>query len=569
MSSVISSSARERVARAFEEAGLLRQEGPTGQEVFISLADRDAALASLDPDAPLAGWTFAVKDNIDVAGLHTTAACPSFGYRASSHATAVAALMAAGATCIGKTNLDQFATGLVGTRSPYGTAPNPLDARLAPGGSSSGSAVAVARGVVDLALGTDTAGSGRVPAAQCRIVGVKPTPGALSTRGVVPAVRSIDCVSVFGTEVAMANRARQIMQGDDGEAYSRPIPPFGGRLRRLGIPVGTQLVLDGPLEEAAWARTLEYAATMAGMAGTAGSDGVELVPVDISPLIEIGRLLYQGAWVAERHAAVGHHLHHPDVDPVVRAIIEPAAKLSAMDAFRGIYQLAELRRTAASVWRELDGLLVPTTPGVATLEEIAADPIGRNSRLGHYTNGINFLGWCAIAVPGADRADGWPFGVTVAGPGGADDEVARIGAMLTGQDPPDPALSEGWDLVVVGAHLSGLALNHQLLIRGAVRVTATTTAPCYRLWAMAGGAVPRPALEHVGPGGAALPVEVWRLPNDTIGSFLSEIPAPLGLGRVQLADGSERMGFIAEPRSLLDATDITGYGGWRNYLEKS
>ncbi|MFN0029512.1 MAG: allophanate hydrolase [Acidimicrobiales bacterium] len=544
--------ARDRVARAFDEARALE-----GQDIFISLADRDAALDALDPDAPLLGWTFAVKDNIDVAGLDTTAACPSFAYRAQQHATAVARLIAAGATCVGKTNLDQFATGLVGTRSPYGTPLNPRDPALAPGGSSSGSAVAVARQLVDVALGTDTAGSGRVPAAQCGIVGVKPTPGAISTRGVVPAVRTIDCVSIFATELAAATRVRQLLQGDDLDAYSRPTEGYGGQIRRLGIPTGTQLVLDGPLEEAAWARTIERAAALA---------DVELVPVDLGPLTDTGRLLYQGAWVAERFAAVGHHLHHSDVNPVVRAIIEPAAALSAVDAFQSLYRLAELRRAAVSAWAGIDGLLLPTTPGVATLGEIHADPVGRNSRLGHYTNGINLLGWCTVAVPGVERADGWPFGVTVAGPSWADDEVARIGAELAGQMAPSPVLPEGCDVVVVGAHLSGLALNHQLVSRGAIRVCATTTSPAYRLWAMAGGAIPRPALEHVGPGGAALPVEVWRVPWATVGSFLAEIPSPLGLGRVQLADGSERTGFIAEPRALHGATDITGHGGWRAFL---
>ncbi len=550
-------SARVRVARAFDEARAL-----DGQDIFISLADRDRALAGLDADAPLVGWTFAVKDNIDVAGMDSTAGCPSFAYRAHHHATAVAKLLEAGATCVGKTNLDQFATGLVGTRSPYGIPTNPLDGRLAPGGSSSGSAVAVARGLVDLALGTDTAGSGRVPAAQCGIVGVKPTPGAISTRGVVPAVRTIDCVSIFAADVAAATRVRQFLEGDDDEAHSRHTGVYGGQIRRLGIPVGTQLVLDGVLEEAAWARTVELASGLAGL---------ELVPVDLDPLIDTGRLLYQGAWVAERFAAVGHHLHHGDVDPVVRAIIEPARTLSAVDAFQSLYRLAALRRAAAGAWAGVDGLLLPTTPGVATLDEVAADPIGRNSRLGHYTNGINLLGWCAVAVPGAARADGWPFGVTVAGPAWADDEVARVAAQLAGQGPPTPRLAEGCDVVVVGAHLSGLPLNHQLLSRGAVRVCETTTSPSYRLWAMhgvggAGGAVPRPALEHVGTGGVALPVEVWRVPWATVGSFLAEIPSPLGLGRVQLADGSDRTGFIAEPRALHGATDISGYGGWRAYL---
>ncbi len=559
MTAVSPAAARRRVAEAFERAAAL--DDPA---VFISLADRDAALATLAArgadDAPLAGVTFAVKDNIDVAGLATTAACPSYASVPTHHAAPVAALLAAGATCIGKTNLDQFATGLVGTRSPYGTPRNPIDARLAPGGSSSGSAVAVALGIVDVALGTDTAGSGRVPAAQCRIVGVKPTPGRISTRGVVPAVRSIDCVSVFGRDVAGAVRARTVMDGDDGEAFSRRLGVWPGRIRRLGIPSSTQVVLDGPLERAAWRATLER---------LADTGAVELIEVDTAPLLDAGILLYEGAWVAERYVAVGAHVASgaTDIDPVVRSIIEPAGTIRATDAFRSQYRLAELRRAATAAWQGVDGLLVPTSPGVATLEEVAADPVGRNSRLGVYTNGVNLLGWCGVAVPGVDRADGWPFGVTVLGRPWADDEAARVAALVAGHAAPPPSLPAGLDVVVVGAHLSGMPLNHQLADRGAVRVDETVTAPSYRLWAMAGGPVPKPALEFVGDGaGAALAVETWRLPWAAVGAFLAEIPAPLGLGTVQLADGSQVTGFIAEPRAMQGATDVTSFGGWRAYI---
>ncbi|MGE0729289.1 MAG: allophanate hydrolase [Acidimicrobiia bacterium] len=558
--------ARDRVAEAFERAAALAATDPAA---FISLADRDGALDALrrlGPDAPLAGMTFAVKDNIDVAGLPTTAACPSFAYRPDSDATVVARLRAAGAVCVGKTNLDQFATGLVGTRSPYGVPVNPLDARLVPGGSSSGSAVVVARGVVDVALGTDTAGSGRVPAAQCRIVGVKPTPGRLSNRGVVPAVRSVDCVSVFSRDVATGVAARAVAEGDDGDPFTRPPQVWPGRLRRLGIPYGTGLVLDGDLDADAWVRTLEAAAKQ---------DGIELVEVDVEPLLATGRLLYESAWVAERYAAVGAHVAlaagHDDIDPVVRAIIEPAVGRSAVEAYEGGYRLAELRRLAAAAWAGVDGLLFPTTPGVATLAEVAADPIGRNSRLGTYTNGVNLLGWCAVAVPGADRADGWPFGITVAGPGWADDAVALAAAQLCGDEPPTPVVPDGLDVAVVGAHLTGMPLNHQLVDRGAVRVAETSTARAYRLWAMAGGPVPKPALQHVGAGGdggpgASIVVEVWRLPWAAVGPFLAEIPPPLGLGTITLADGREVTGFIAEPRAIDGATDVTAFGGWRAYV---
>ncbi|MCC6433558.1 MAG: allophanate hydrolase [Acidimicrobiales bacterium] len=552
---------RDRVAEAFDRAAALATEDPA---TFIALADRDAALralAAIGPDAPLAGVTFAVKDNIDVAGLPTTAACPSYAYLPTADATAVARLLAAGASCVGKTNLDQFATGLVGTRSPYGTPRNPIDARLAPGGSSSGSAVAVARGVVDLALGTDTAGSGRVPAAQCRIVGIKPTPGRLSTRGVVPAVRSVDCISIFSRDVAAGVRARALAEGDDGDAFTRPPGVWPGRIRRLGIPTGTDLVLEGPADRDAWERTIARAASL---------DGIEVVEVDLGPLLATGRLLYESAWVAERYVAVGEHVAagHADIDPVVRAIIEPAATRPATEAYRGAYRLAELRRAAASAWAGVDGLLTPTTPGVASLAEVAADPIGRNSRLGTYTNGVNLLGWCAVAVPGADRTDGWPFGVTVAGPAWADDAVAAVAARLSGGPAPVPAVPDGLDVAVVGAHLSGMPLNHQLVDRGAVRVCETATAPQYRLWAIAGGPVPKPALQHVGPaqGGAALAVEVWRLPWAAVGPFLAEIPAPLGLGTLTLVDGREVTGFIAEPRALDGATEVTAFGGWRAYV---
>lgn len=551
----------ERVAHAFDEVDAV--DDPS---IFIRTSDRHLALAAIDPDLPLAGVTFAVKNSIDVAGFPTTAGCPSYAFDPSESAPVVQRLIDAGATCIGVTNLDQFATGLVGTRSPYGVPRNAIDPRLVPGGSSSGSAVAVARGLVDFSLGTDTAGSGRVPAAHNRIVGIKPTRGHISTRGVVPAVRSLDCVSVFGATVSMATLGYDACAGFDPlDAMSRrpgPVPMVPPTLR-VGLPRRVELATSA--DEEAWHSSVEQLAAL---------EYVEIVEVEIDDLIEAGNMLYDGPWVAERYAAVGRFLETgpADANPTVASTITGAKGRTAVEAYEAHYRLGELRRRSDQTWDRVDVLMVPTTPGVATLAEVRADPVGRNSALGTYTNWVNLLDQCAVAVPGVDRDDGWPFGVTFLAPAWADDTILDLSARYTGEtlDPNPFANRGGIDIVVVGAHLEGQPLNWQLTEHGGHLVRSARTTSNYRLYALGGPGLAKPALVRVDdddePGVAAIEVEVWRLPASEVGAFTQYIPAPLGLGRVHLDDGTAPTGFIAEAAAMKGATDITTYGGWRSYL---
>lgn len=548
-----------RVAAAFD--AVAAYDDPA---VFIDVPDRDAALAALDPSLPLAGLTFAVKNNIDVAGFDTTAGCPSFAFSPSGDAPVVERLRAAGATCVGVTNMDQFATGLVGTRSPYGTPRNVVDPLLAPGGSSCGSAVAVAAGLVDVAFGTDTAGSGRVPAAQNRIVGVKPTRGWLPVRGVIPAVQSIDCVSVFSRTVELGMEVTEVCAGwDADDPWSRRPgqPPLVMPTLRVGVPTTPRL--RDPLDEAAW---------RASIAVLARTPDVEVIDIDIAPWLDAGELLYGGPWVAERYVAVGAFVEggSDDLDPVVASIILAARERTAADAYEAQYRMAGLRRAAERCWAAVDVIVLPTTTGVATMSEVAADPVGRNTELGVYTNGVNLLDQCAIAVPGVDRADGWPFGISVIGPAWSDSAVAAL-ASVFGEDAsaPTPWPTGGSiDVAVAGAHLAGQPLNWQLTDLGARFVRAAVTTPAYRLFAMEHTTPPKPALVHTGDpaGGASIEVEVWRLPVEMLGAFSQLIPPPLGLGRLELADGSCPAGFIAEPRAMHGARDITDMCGWRTYL---
>lgn len=548
------------------------------------VAARAAGLAALDADAraklPLFGVPFAIKDNIDAAGMETTAACPAFAYPAAASAPVVERLVDAGAVLVGKTNMDQFATGLVGVRSPYGVPDNPIDKRLVPGGSSSGSAVAVARGLVSFALGTDTAGSGRVPAALNNIVGLKPTRGWLSARGVVPACQTLDCVSVFALTVGDAWKAAEVAAGfDPAYAWSRSLPMTPPDLPetgfRFGIPAGDDLTFDGDAHGPA---DFEAAITrLEALGGTA-------VAFDFAPFRDCAQLLYNDAFVAERLQATGRvTAEQPDEAlAVIRQIIGGAARYSGVETFDAIYRLQGLRRRAEAVWQDVDVMLLPTMPRAVTREEVAADPIGPNARNGTYTNFVNFMDLAALALPSAlDGAR--PFGVTLVGPAFSDRSLARLGqrfhaatgltlgATYAGSAEGEAALPAGppttLDLLVIGAHMAGLPLNHQLTDLGGSLVAAVETAPGYRLYDL-GGAPARPGMVRVEEEGAAIKGEVWRLPIESVGRFLAGIPAPLGIGTVTLADGTTVKGFLCEGHALGAATDITPHGGWRAWIAR-
>ena len=536
-------------------------------------ADIDQALAR-----PLFGTLAGVKDNIDVAGCPTTAACPAFAYDPAASAPVVTALEAAGAIVVGKTNLDQFATGLVGTRSPYGAVGNAFDPRVISGGSSSGSAVAVARGLVHIALGTDTAGSGRVPAGLNNVVGWKPTRGLLSTRGLVPACRSLDCVSIFALTVADAARAYGATAGKDpddpyGRGTTAGRPPLRERFA-FGLPHRDQCEFYGDAQSA----TL-FGAALDRLAGLGGMPR----EIDFAPWRAVASMLYEGPHVAERHAAIRAFFDaHPDaLDPTVRGIIASARRFSASDVFVAEAKLAEMRASLAPLWKTFDVLVVPTAPTVYTIAEVEADPIELNRRLGTYTNFVNLLDLAALAVPAAMREDGIPFGITLIGPAGSDLMLAELGqrfqaaaamplGALTLAQPPGEALAprpQVAQIAVVGAHLAGLPLNGELTERDARLVRRARTAPCYRLFALPGTQPPKPGMVRTDEGtGHAIEVEVWELPEANFGSFVARVPRPLCIGTITLDDGALVQGFLCESAALVRAEDISHYGGWRAYL---
>ncbi|ALB62785.1 Allophanate hydrolase [Cronobacter condimenti 1330] len=528
-------------------------------------------------DFPLFGVPFAVKDNIDVAGLPTTAACPAFAYTPQEDAAVVANLKAAGAIVLGKTNLDQFATGLVGTRSPYGAVPNTFNPAYVSGGSSSGSASAVARGLVAFALGTDTAGSGRVPAGFNNIVGLKPTKGWLSNRGVVPACRLNDTVSVFALTADDAARVADIAGGYDAQdAYSRHHP----RTAPARLPATPRLAVPDILEfyddshsEAAFRQSLARLEAL----------GATLIPVDFTPFRTLAEQLYQGAWVAERTVAVGEMLSQPaeTMDPTVRGIVAGGLNYTACDAWQAEYTRAALARQIAQVLEDVDALVVPTSPTIHTLDEMKEEPVRYNSHFGYYTNFTNLADLCALALPGDFRADGLPAGITLIAPAWHDAALAHFGARwqqatrlplgathkaLPGVQ-PQPISPHHVRLAVVGAHLRGMPLNHQLTTRGAVFIEETTTSGDYRLYALANTTPPKPGLARAGDG-QPIVVELWDIPLARFGEVVAEIPAPLGIGTLTLADGRDVKGFICEPQALASATDITEWGGWKAWLAR-
>jgi allophanate hydrolase len=555
--------------------------------IFLHLATKPdllaeaEALGSFDPVAkPLWGVPFAVKDNIDVAGMPTTAACPDYGYMPARDATVVALLKGAGAMVIGKANLDQFATGLVGVRTPHPIPKNAIDASLVPGGSSSGSAVATARGIVSFALGTDTAGSGRIPAGLNNIVGLKPTFGALSASGVVPACRTLDCVSIFSLTVEDAHAVYSVAaRPDPMDPYSKSVKARPLGLRPPILTVGVPVIADRKFYGDDAMRT-GFDAALASLE----SLGCRLVEIPFQDFYAVANLLYEGAWVAERYAAIADFIesNEDSLHPVTRKIIGGARKLSAADAFRGLYALQALKVKLAPIIASVDLLCVPTAPTHYTVDAVLADPIITNSRLGTYTNFVNLLDLCGIAVPCGKRSDGLPMSITLLAPAGKDDLSATLARDLhamsglslgaTGwRQPPElaaPLANEDGEieLVVVGAHLSGMSLNGELRKLGARFSRAVKTAPVYRLFALSGQATPKPGLVRSDDGcGSSIEVEVWSLPPMGFGRFVAAIPPPLGIGTVALADGTSPKGFLVETAGLQGAVDISSLGGWRAY----
>jgi allophanate hydrolase len=573
-----------RIAAAQDDAiWIARRDDGALRAEAAALDARRAADPSLIERLPLYGIPFAVKDNIDVEGLPTTAGCPAFAYTPVASAPAVARLVEAGAIVIGKTNLDQFATGLVGVRSPYGVPRNAIDPRYVPGGSSSGSAVAVARGLVGFSLGTDTAGSGRVPASFNNIVGLKPTKGIISTRGVVPACRSLDCVSIFALTAEDAAAVLDVAAiYDEAEPFARARPsPAGepdwaGRVFRFGVPAAADLAFFGDTEAPQlFADAVETLTALGGVP----------VTLPFAPFRATAELLYSGPWVAERMAAIEPlYRGNPEaILPVIRTIVGGADRYDAVATFRAMYRLAELRRAADAVWRDIDVMLLPTAGTVYTVADLAADPIQLNTNLGYYTNFVNLLDLAGIAVPAGFRADGMPFGVTFLAPAFADAELATLAAAWQARSglplgatgmalPPSAPAStrpapppRSIPVAVAGAHLSGMPLNHRLLDLGCRLLATTATAPEYRMYLIEGG-LDRPGLLRVPKGGAALEVEVWSMSPAALGTLMAEIAPPLAIGTVRLADGSEIRGFLCEADATANARDISDFGSWRRFL---
>lgn len=527
-------------------------------------------LEEKDPESlPLYGIPFAIKDNIDLEGIPTTAACPAFSYVPEKSSFVVQKLLEAGAIPIGKANLDQFATGLVGVRSPYGHPVNAFQSEYIPGGSSSGSAIALAKGLVSFSLGTDTAGSGRVPAALNQLIGHKPTRGLLSCRGVVPACRSLDCVSIFTLDAADAKTVLEVCaEFDPEDAYARPaeIPPGAAPLGSgftFGIPKADQLEFFG--NDSGKARFAEAVEQMKRIGG-------KCVEIDFAPFLEAARLLYEGPWVAERYVAIKSMIEEsPDeVFPVTRQIISGGGKPRAAEAFKAEYRLRELKREADCTWEEVDLVMTPTIGSPYTIAEVEAEPIQFNSNLGYYTNFMNLLDYSATAFPAGMLDCGIPFGVTVFGPAFHDQQLLSLAdRFLNPVWEIKPEIPVGWiSIVVCGAHMDGLPLNHQLTERKGRFIAKDRTTASYRFYALPpmDGYPPRPLLVRTDGEGASIEVEVWALSPAAFGDFVAQIPSPLGIGTVQCERFGGVPGFLGEAFATKNAQEITELGGWRAFL---
>lgn len=517
-----------------------------------------ARLETSDPaDLPLYGIPFAIKDNIDLAGVPTTAACPAYCYTPERSAPVVAQLIQAGAIPMGKTNLDQFATGLVGVRSPYGAPRNPLAPERVPGGSSSGSAVALSEQLASFSLGTDTAGSGRVPAMFNKLWGLKPSRGRLSTSGVVPACRTLDCVSIFALNAADCQTVLQVAEGFDAQdAYSQvPVDRALPASKKIGVPKLEQLLFFGDAAyESAWKRALD----------DLRGKGWELVDIDFEPFLKAARLLYEGPWVSERTTALKDFLESNPGDffPATRSIIAGGLNNTACEAFAAAYKLADLRRESEAVWEGLAAIVTPTAGGFPTLAELEADPIGPNSQLGYYTNFMNLLDLCAVATPAGESDSGLPFGITWIAPRDSDRALVEIAAKGPAQD----VSAETLPILLFGAHMSGLPLNAQVQSLGGQLIGEVQTAAKYKMVYLPEPAPHRPGIVRLESGGVSITGEEWSFPKAALGEFLSTIQQPLGLGQIELSDGRKVHGFLCEAAAAEAAEDISGSGGWRGYL---
>ena len=546
------------VRRRLTELYRAASEAPAG--IWISLISEAqleqylARLERLPPDSlPLYGIPFAVKDNIDLAGLPTTAACPAYAYTPERSARVVELLVEAGAVPLGKTNMDQFATGLVGVRSPYGVTPNRLAPGYVAGGSSSGSAAALTHGLCSFSLGTDTAGSGRIPAAFNELVGVKPSRGLLSTRGVVPACRTLDCVSIFALTLEDAEILLEVTAKFDPEdAYSRAAPKVNPLPRRwkFGVPRDEELEFFG---------NCAYRDAFSRAVRRMEAAGGKRVTIDFAPFLAAARLLYEGPWVFERYAAVGGFIEsHPGAAlPVIETIITPGQTPHPSEVFRGMYRLQECKAKADAELAKVDLLLTPTAGTIYRIDEVEADPIRLNSNLGYYTNYMNLLDYAALAIP-AERAGKLPFGVTLVGRAFDDGRLLEAARRFR--------LAEPYTVAVCGAHLAGMPLHSELEELGARFLGSAETAPRYRMYALEKGSVPKPALLRTEKDGTSFYVELYELSENAFARFVARIPPPLGLGMLELRDGSRVPGFIGETVAAECGRDISGFADWRAYI---